>query len=577
MRGFAAMVIRGNFLGFWALVWVCLPLRAHHDTRPEGPREIGLADASRQPLVVGTPNLSLRWADGKGGLVRVTPQGGTEALALPGLFERPAGWHSMPGAAELVVPAGNYRIESTRGISAGVREDRVEVGPSRVNHVSLEADSFVDPGLGPLRAVNTHLHLLLRARLKMGVDLISRDQADAYLRTVGESDDLDLVYVSYLTQAGLEIVSNDYTADDLRAFSSGATRFVDGIEHRHGGVRVTDPGAPRLQTGKETVYTQDNSRVAMSYGHVLLLGLDRHRVTASLGPGMSDEPAATDGTPLRDGLRQARADGGAVVWCHGSQGAEWIPSWVGGWLHAQNIYDGGTEGTFETVHYPLLNAGLRVPFSTGSDWGVWDFSRVMVDSREPLTHAGFLQALAAGRAYITNEPLLEFTVEHAHAGDTLALAAGRSVRVRGRAMGRSDFIRLQLVYNGRVVHETSAHRSGGHHQAELNVDVPLTEPGWLALRVPPEKPYTIRSRYAGPGVNLFGKAIFAHTSPVYVTIAGRGRSERAAVEALSLRLEAALAEIDQHGRFRDQAERDALRRLYLEARENLRARLETRQ
>lgn len=567
----------GRFVGLWALAWILVPLRAHEDTKPVSSRELGLADASSQPAVVGAPNLSLSWKDGRGGLVRVTPHGGTEAVALPGLFERPAGWHSMPGTADLVIPAGDYLVESTRGMGVAIRRDRVGVGPAQVTRVFLEAVPFVDPSATSLRAVNTHLHLLLRSRLKMGVDLVSRAQADAYLRTVGESDELDLVYVSYLTQPGVDIVSNDYTADDLRAFSLGATRFVDGIEHRHGGVRVIDPSSPRTPTEKEAIYTQDNSRVAMSYGHVLLLGLGRHRVSASLGPGMSDTPDATDGTPLRDGMRQTRDEGGAVVWCHGSQGAEWIPSWVGGWLHAQNIYDGGTEGTFETVHYPLLNAGLRVPFSTGSDWGVWDFSRVMVESREPLTHAGFLQELAAGRSYITNEPFLEFTVEHARAGDTLALAAGRAVRVRARAMGRSDFIRLQLVYNGRVVHEAPARQSGFHHQAEMDVEVPLDEPGWLALRVPPEKPYTIRSRYTGPGINVFGKAIFAHTSPVYVTIAGRGRSDRAAVEALRARLDAALAEIDRHGRFRDQRERDSLRRLFLDARENLRARLEPRE
>lgn len=547
-------------------------LLAHRETLPASREEQSMVDASRrlQSEPVASATIQLRWKDDQGGLVRVTRADGNEPLPLHGLFERPAGWHSMPAATELRLPPGSYLIEATRSMEAIVSRKKVVLKHGRATALTLEAARFYNSEARHFRAVNTHLHLLLRARLKMGVDLASRAEADAYLRTVGETDGLDLVYVSYLTQPGLEVVSNEYTADDLRAFSTGATRFADAIEHRHGGVRIK-VASPPVTPGEKPVYTQDDSKVAVSYGHVLLLGVDRHHVPASLGPGLAGVPGATDGVPLRDGLRLAGDNGGATVWCHGSHGVEWIPSWMGGVLHAQNIYDGGSEGTFETVHYPLLNAGLRVPFSAGSDWGVWDFSRVMVASRQPLTHAVFLESLAAGRTYITNEPFLEFTVEGAEPGDTVALERARQVRVRGRAVARSDFIRLQLVQNGRVLHEAACRTVDGHHEAEFEITVPLNEPGWLALRVPPEMPYTIRSRYEGGGVNIFGKAIFAHTSPVYVTIAGQGLRDAAAVQDLITRVEAALATIDEHGLFSDAAERETVRGLYTGARESLRA------
>jgi hypothetical protein len=555
---------------------LCAPLQAHRETLPAAPQEQRQADASRLPPAADdgiSAVLRLQWTDERGGLVRISPQAGGEWLPLPGMFERPAGWHSMPARGEVRLPPGRYLVEATRGMDSLVDRKRIEVERALTAEVALEARRFYEPAARNLRAVNTHLHLLLRARLKMGVDLASRADADAYLRTVAETDGLDLVYVSYLTQPGQAVVSNDYTADDLRAFSGGATEFADGIEHRHGGVRIKVPLPPAPGPGEKPVYSRDDSQVAMTYGHALLLGLDRHRVPASLGPGLSSLPEATDGTPLREGMRVARDEGGAVVWCHGSYGVEWIPSWTGGLLDGQNIYDGSTEGTFETVYYPLLNAGLRVPFSAGSDWGVWDFSRVLVASAEPLNHAAFRRELAAGRTYITNEPFLEFTAGDVPAGDTVAMAAGRRVRVRGRAVGRSDFVRLQVVHDGTVAHEVPCRAVDGHFEAAIDHDFEVTKSGWVALRIPPETPYSIRARVTGRGVNILAKPIFAHTSPVYLSVDGRPAFDPAAVELLISRVRAALAAIDQYGRFADGAEREEIRRIYTEAEAVLRDRL----
>ena len=536
-------------------------LRAHTETAPTTAQEQRVADASRLATApenarAAAGSLHVRWQNENGsrpigGLVRITLQGSREAAPLSGLFERPGGWFSAPADSVVRLPPGRYQVEGTRGTDSSIVTESVDVGSTAEITVTLSPARFYDPTGRDLRATNTHLHLLVKSRLKMGVDLADRAQADAYLQTIGATDQLDLVYVSYLTQPELDVLSNHYTADDLRAFSSGPTLFADGIEHRHGGVRVLVDPPPASATGGKPVYTQDNSSVAMSYGHVLLLGLERHRVSASVGPGLAGVAGATDGVPLRDGMREARAEHSGVVWCHGSQGLEWIPSWVGGVLDAQNIYDGGNEGTVETVHYPLLNAGLRIPFSAGSDWGVWDFSRVYVTTKGPVTNDSFLRELTAGRTYITNEPFLEFTADQATAGDTVQLAAAGKMRVRGRAVGRSDFIRLQVVRNGNVVHEMPSRPVAQHFEADIDLELPVAESGWLALRVPPEMPYTIRSRYEGRGVNIFGKAIFAHTSPVYVTVAGRPRHDRAAVTQLIERVDGALATIDKVGYFRD--------------------------
>ena len=558
---------------------------AHSGTVPQHEAEKLRVDGSAAPAVRDATQavhatLHLTVRDDRLGrpapaLVRVTRLGGSDAtVRLAGWFERPAGWFSGPGEAQLALAPGRYRIEATRGTDSAIAQQEVVLAGHGREVLTLTPRRFYDVQERGLQSVKTHLHLLVRQIRKMGVDLADRAEVDDYLRTVGASDGLDLVYVTYLTQPGGGVLSNDYTDDDLAGLSNPATLFSGGQEHRHGGRRIkVTPSPPSPRAEGKPVYQSDDSKVSMSYGHVLLLGIPGRSLPASIGPGLADYPQATDGTPLRAGMAFARARGGGAIWCHGSSGLEQVPDWVGGMLQAQNIYDGGNEGTFDTVYYPLLNAGLKVPFSTGTDWGIWDFSRVYVATKEPVSSAAFLRELAAGRTFITNEPFLEFGVGDARAGNTIPLAGPGVLPVRGRAVGRSDFVRLQLVVNGRVVRESAARREGDHFVAEIDGVVEVHEPGWMALRIPPAQPYMIRADYSGEGVSLLGKPVFAHTSPVYVTIGGRGVRDAAAVQDLISRVEAALATIDEHGVFANGTEREELRGLYTGARDRLRAML----
>lgn len=582
-RGFLGSIV-GRVRGAGCLIGLlaACPAQAHHETAPLERHELRLADASRalpgtEQARQSTAVLRLRLLDAEtlepaGGLVRVTPADGpAEPMRLAGLFERPAGWFSMPGEAGVPVPPGRYRVEATRGIEFEIAESRVTCAADVVTSLVLAPARFYELERRGLRSVNTHLHLLLDARLKVGVDLRSRQAVDDYLQVVGASDSLDLVYVSYLTQPDAEIVSNEYTDADLTRLSRGPVLFGNGVEHRHGGRRILDdPSLAVPGPDGMTAYTAENSSPGFTYGHVLLLGLSARTMPASLGPGMADDPDSTDGVPLRRGMIEAREQDGGVVWCHGSQGTERIPDWLAGLPHAQNIYDGGNQGTFDTVYYPLLNAGLKVPFSTGTDWGFWDLSRVLVAAPGPLTSRAFLAELAAGRTSITNEPILEFSVEGVEPGGTVALPGPGELRVRGRAVGRSDFIRLQVVCNGKVVREAASRPVGRHHEAEIDFPVSVTESGWLALRIPPELPYEIRSRYEGRGVNILGKAIFAHTSPVYLSLDGRAAHDRDAIGRLLARVREDRARIEAFGVFAGAPERDSLLGIYREAEATLR-------
>src|SRR6185295_4192855 len=91
----------------------------------------------------------------------------------------------------------------------------------------------------------------------------------------------------------------------------------------------------------------------------------------------------------------------------------------------------------------------------------------------------FLKELESGRSYITNEPFLEFTIGDAQIGDTITRTEVGSATIRGRAVGRSDFVRLQAVYNGKVIHEVRSRSVSGHFEATMEFAVPLAKSGWL--------------------------------------------------------------------------------------------------
>src|SRR5207237_3011963 len=113
-----------------------------------------------------------------------------------------------------------------------------------------------------------------------------------------------------------------------------------------------------------------------------------------------------------------------------------------------NVFDGSRRGSFDDPYYRYLNIGLRMPISTGTDWFLYDFSRVYAKVAGKLTVPAWLAAVKAGRCQATNGPLLSLTVDGKEIGDTIDLDQPRKVRVEATAVGRHNFHELQLVHNG---------------------------------------------------------------------------------------------------------------------------------
>ncbi len=470
------------------------------------------------------------------GLVRVTNLDTGKAIKLEGGFHRAMNWYSLAEKTTVRLPCSRVRVEAVRGLDTHRIERLLDLRSTQKATVKLTLRKFYDSRFRSSYSANTHLHLM-----KM-----SRAEAERYLRVVPRSDGLDLVFLSHLRRIPDErdyisnrIIEDSFKDDVLQRLSQAGALIANGEELRH-----------------------NFGRGGEGYGHVMLLDLQELIRPVSIGPGIMRE--GTDGRPLESIVRQARSRGATVIWCHNAFGFEDIPHWASGLIHAQNIFDGGSRGNYKDTFYRYLNIGLRVPFSTGTDWFIYDFARVYVPVYEELTAANWLEALRAGKSFITNGPLLELETERAGLGETLRLVGPNRVTIVGRGLGRLDFGGLELVYNGEVVHRVEAIAEDGYFQADMRHALVIDQPGWFALRIP-----------ADVGKTELDRPLFAHTSPIYIELGGRQLFRSDVAQGLVDEIRASVQTIEDNAVFADENERQRVLRVYQTAIKTLEDRIRT--
>lgn len=466
------------------------------------------------------------------GVLRIThPDGNSRVVLKPdGLDSRGWGllakqpdiadWLVVPQAVTIELPRRALTIEALSGLETALAKVELDLSNGQPREVSIPLKRFRKPHERGWRSANTHLHLMK----------LTRAESDRYLRDFPAADGLDILFVSHLKRAGADqdYITNQYPTGRLKFLETRGVLISNGEEHRHN----FGPGGE-------------------GYGHVMLLGLKELVQPVSIGEGIAKTPP--DYPPLAMGLANAHQQDGTAIWCHNNWGFEDIPNWLAGRLDAQNIFDGGSHGSFADSFYHYLNAGLKVPFSTGTDWFMDDFARVYAELDGDLSPESWLAALRAGRTFITNGPLLEFRVNNSRIGDTLDLAGQGEVTVTANVIGRSNFELLEIVHNGQVIASESSAATAGHFTATLRKAVKVSEPGWLAARI------------STANKNEYGRPLFGHTSPVYVTVDGRTIRRAADLAWLRHEVETAKTAITEKAQFDTAEQREKVLGLYDQA------------
>lgn len=502
-----------------------------------------LIDAQTGEILPGVARIV--GADGRSFEFKAAVNGSTNS-PLPrgqGLQDKPAidRWTVLTSEVQLQLPQERITFEAFSGLDTELAQLTVDLAGRDVAQIELRLHRFYDAAAKGMRSANTHLHLMK----------LSREQADRYLAEVPRADGLDLLFVSYLerAEADRDYISNSYSKSDLEKLSIAAgTLFGNGEEHRH-----------------------NFAAQGEGYGHVMLLDIPQLILPVSIGPGITK--TGTDGTPLQRGIDQARRDQATVIWCHNDLGMERIANLVTGRLDAQNIFDGSPRGSYKDTFYRGLDIGLKVPFSTGTDWFIYDLSRTYAKVEEPLTARSWLRALAQGKSYITNGPFLEFEVNGKCPGELVQLNQPGTVSIVARGFGRLAFQRIEVIHNGRVVRSQSCRQNAEHFVAELRFELPVDAPGWLALRIPPPPVKDDSELREAVPVNEYGQSLFAHTSAIAIEIGGRTRFDRDVALQLQTDLRNNLRTISQSAQFADDTERARVVDVYQDALSELDRRL----
>ncbi|HEV3256035.1 MAG TPA: CehA/McbA family metallohydrolase [Gemmataceae bacterium] len=203
------------------------------------------------------------------------------------------------------------------------------------------------------------------------------------------------------------------------------------------------------------------------------------------------------------------------------------------------------EKQLEDHWYTFLNAGCRTPLTgaggKASNATLLGAERTYARLRpgEPLTYGAWIEAVRAGRTFITNGPLLSFTVNGHDPGAIIDLPSlDQPVHIAAEARSWLPFDQLEVVLNGNVLLQAKA--DGSPTAARSQAEVRLPEAGWLAARCSGSHTLVTRTGWV--------EHVGAHTSPVYVEVGGRpAPADKAAVTKLVDQLTQMLGWVERQG------------------------------
>ncbi len=255
--------------------------------------------------------------------------------------------------------------------------------------------------------------------------------------------------------------------------------------------------------------------------------LNTHRVVFPLAFGGPDR---ADDWTLRDWCGQCHRKGGLVVWTRPWYGyevasappGEALADLILGEIDALEI--GRQEYPSEPIEwgnllscgFPVAVVGASGKASNGVALGAMR-TYARIQAGEALSYKAWIEAVRASRTFVTNGPLLSFTVNGEGPGAVLELeSSAQPLRVHAEARSIEPFERLELLVGGPLAdgHQyfATAAASGHPATAVLDTEVPVAGGGWLAVHC--------RSHHLVPH-EPGAQRVFALSSPVYVRVAGK--------------------------------------------------------
>jgi len=184
--------------------------------------------------------------------------------------------------------------------------------------------------------------------------------------------------------------------------------------------------------------------------------------------------------------------------------------------------------------FDFLNLGYKLTPSAGSDYPYIDVPgavRNYVHLEKRFTPQAWLDGLKAGRTFVTNGPILEFTVNGRSMGSELHMKSGEALVIGGKARINPDIDRLdrlELIEQGDIVKAVSS--PTGSQDLSFRYEIPATHGTWFVLRA------------HGKQEKKHGNVV-AMSAPIYVEVNGQSFRKLSAVPTIVTELKQELHDL----------------------------------
>ncbi|MBS0263502.1 MAG: CehA/McbA family metallohydrolase [Planctomycetes bacterium] len=449
------------------------------------------------------------------------------------------------GSCEVKLPPGNAHLSVSGGLETIPRKVTVNSRGTESAQITVHLQPWIDMAARGWYSGDSHVHLHTGGPIEVTT-------ADALVAARAEG----------LNFTNLCVSNN--VGDDLRDVNL-----------------ITGQPAP-VTTDRHIVVFGEEMR-SMIYGHMQFFGI--RKLVEPQYTGFDNTPNHLDFPANHSMAAEAVRQGGVVTYGHPlftgqpfpfeddlkkpNGAARELPiDAILGVVQAMDLMSyNSDEEQSAGLWYKLLNCGIRLSACVGTD-ALLDRStdplggsRVYVKTTGPLTLSNWLEGLRNGRTLVTNGPIPGLTVQGQGSGETIALPAPGTVRASISVESLVPFRHIELLVSGKVVahDEVPDDESTGPYHRQFEVEVPIERSSWIALRVRgPDHP------------TLFDGPAWAHTSPIYVTVAGKRLTSRVDAEFFCDWIDQLLRVVVARNRYASAADRQQVEAIFRQARAEFR-------